>query len=252
MSMESVIASPSAPGITQPGSPLVDLSPDDHAIPSYLDVHYWWAYVHPNAVRVFERQWLASAILWGNYARLRDAALIDLGARLSGRTLQVACVYGDLTARLCRRVAAGGGQLDIVDVLAVQLNNLRRKLPADAPARMLKMDSSDLKLADATYDRAIMFFLLHEQPESYRKRTISELLRVVKPGGQIVIVDYARPRWWNPIRYVLSPVLAALEPFAHDLWRDDITAWMPKPWSDRPLDRASFFGGLYQKIVITR
>ena len=250
--MESVIASPSAPVVAQPGSPLVDLSSDDHAIPSYLDVHYWWAYVHPNAVRVFERQWLASAILWGNYARLRDAALIDLGTRLSGRTLQVACVYGDLTTRLCRRVAAGGGQLDIVDVLPVQLNNLRKKLPADAPARMLKMDSSDLRLPDATYDRAIMFFLLHEQPESYRRRTISELLRVVKPGGQIVIVDYARPRWWNPIRYVLGPVLAALEPFAHDLWRDDITAWMPKPWSERPFDHTSIFGGVYQKIVITR
>jgi len=250
--MESVIASPSAPRVAQPGSPLVDLSSDDHAIPSYLDVHYWWAYVHPNAVRVFERQWLASAILWGNYARLRDAALIDLGTRLSGRTLQVACVYGDLTTRLCRRVAAGGGQLDIVDVLPVQLNNLRKKLPADAPARMLKMDSSDLRLPDATYDRAIMFFLLHEQPESYRRRTISELLRVVKPGGQIVIVDYARPRWWNPIRYVLGPVLAALEPFAHDLWRDDITAWMPKPWCERPFDHTSIFGGVYQKIVITR
>jgi len=250
--MESVIASPSAPVVAQPGSPLVDLSSDDHAIPSYLDVHYWWAYVHPNAVRVFERQWLASAILWGNYARLRDAALIDLGTRLSGRTLQVACVYGDLTTRLCRRVAAGGGQLDIVDVLPVQLNNLRKKLPADAPARMLKMDSSDLRLPDATYDRAIMFFLLHEQPESYRRRTISELLRVVKPGGQIVIVDYSRPRWWNPIRYVLGPVLAALEPFAHDLWRDDITAWMPKPWSERPFDHTSIFGGVYQKIVITR
>jgi ubiquinone/menaquinone biosynthesis C-methylase UbiE len=149
-------------------------------------------------------------------------------------------------------VAAGGGELDIVDVLPVQLNNLREKLPADAPARMLRMDSSNLQLPDATYDRAIVFFLLHEQPESYRKRTISELLRVVKPGGQIVVVDYAPPRWWNPLRYVLGPLLAALEPFALDLWRDDIAAWMPKPWADRPVRRESFFGGLYQKIVLTR
>lgn len=250
--MESVIAPPAGPGVAQAGLPLVDLRADDHVIPSYLDIHYWWAYVHPNAVRIFERQWLASAILLGNYARLRDAALIDLGTRLPGRTLQVACVYGDLTTRLARRVAAGGGELDIVDVLPVQLNNLRKKLPADAPARMLRMDSSNLQLPDATYDRAIVFFLLHEQPESYRKRTISELLRVVKPGGQIVVVDYAPPRWWNPLRYVLGPLLAALEPFALDLWRDDIAAWMPKPWSERPVHRESFFGGLYQKIVLTR
>ena len=43
------------------------------AIPSYLQDTYWWAYVHPNAVSFFERQWLVYLILWGNFARLRDA-----------------------------------------------------------------------------------------------------------------------------------------------------------------------------------
>jgi hypothetical protein len=45
------------------------------SIPYYLSAHYWWAYVHPRAVQVFERQWLVNLILWGNYPRLRDAAL---------------------------------------------------------------------------------------------------------------------------------------------------------------------------------
>lgn len=250
--MDSVVAPPASPGVAQAKLPLVDLPADDQDIPSYLDVHYWWAYVHPNAVKVFERQWLASAILLGNYARLREAALADLGATLPGRTLQVACVYGDLTTRLSDRVAAGGGELDIVDVLPVQLNNMRKKLPADAPARLIRMDSSDMRLPDASYDRAIIFFLLHEQPESYRARTISELMRVVKPGGRIVIVDYARPRWWNPLRYVLGPLLATLEPFALDLWREDITKWMPATQENLRIERRSFFGGLYQKIVVTR
>ena len=71
--------------------------PKAGAVPDYLTAHYWWAYVHPNAVKVFERQWLVNLILWGNYRRLRDAALEDLGESLPGRTLQVACVYGDLT-----------------------------------------------------------------------------------------------------------------------------------------------------------
>ncbi|MFZ1101479.1 MAG: hypothetical protein WAN86_01105 [Hyphomicrobiaceae bacterium] len=51
----------------------------------------------------------------------------------------------------------------------------------------------------------------------YRERTISEALRGVKPGSTIVIVDYALPRWWNPLRYLWRPVLARLEPFALDL-----------------------------------
>src|SRR5262245_60056168 len=108
-------------------------------VPHYLSAHYWWAYVHPRAVHVFERQWLVNLILWGNYPRLSESALDALGDELPGTTLQVACVYGDLTGRLCARASAGGGRVDIVDVLPIQLANLRGKLPPEAPARLLPM-----------------------------------------------------------------------------------------------------------------
>src|SRR3954469_13313821 len=84
------------------------LMASDRAVPRYLAQTYWWAYVHPNAVRLFERQWLVNLILWGNFAALRDAALAALGERLDGRTLQIACVYGDLTSRLRARLSTGG------------------------------------------------------------------------------------------------------------------------------------------------
>jgi ubiquinone/menaquinone biosynthesis C-methylase UbiE len=223
----------------------------DLKAPHYLTSHYWWAYVHPKAVWFFERQWLVNLILWGNYAGLRNAAMEELGDVLPGTTLQVACVYGDLTSKLVGRVAAGGGKLDVVDVLPMQLENLRRKLQTGAPARLLKMDSADLDIPDASYDRALLFFLLHEQPRHYRERTLSEVFRVVKPEGKIVIVDYALPRWWHPLRYLWRPLLAALEPFALDLWRHEIAHWLPagEPAGWR---KQSFFGGLYQKVVIRR
>jgi ubiquinone/menaquinone biosynthesis C-methylase UbiE len=203
-------------------------------------------------VRVFERDWLVNLILWGNYPRLRDAALAELGERLPGNTLQVACVYGDLTCRLSERAEAGSGTVDVVDVLPVQLSNLRRKLPAGAPARLMQMDSTELDVADASYDRALLFFLLHEQPAHYRERTLAEVCRVVKPGGKIVIVDYARPRWWHPLRYLWLPVLERLEPFASALWRDEIAAWLPTPSDVDRLRKDVMFGGMYQKVVITR
>ena len=239
-----------APPPTGP-APVLHLR-DSSGVPLYLKTYYWWAYVHPRAVRLFERQWLVSLILWGNYPRLRDAALGELGESLPGRTLQVACVYGDLTIRLSERVAAGRGTVDVVDVLPVQLDNLRRKLPADAPARLIAMDSSRLDMADACYDRAIAFFLLHEQPPHVRANTLSELCRVVKPGGRIVIVDYARPRWWHPLRYLWRPLLARLEPFALDLWRRDLADWLPAGQRAAGIARRRFFGGLYQMLVLTR
>jgi len=221
-------------------------------IPRYLEDVYWWAYVHPNAVRVFERQWLVNAILWGNYPRLRDAALDALGDALPGRTLQIACAYGDITNLLLERVSAASGRLDIVDVAPVQLENLRVKLPPDAPVRRFLMDSATLGIASGSYDRAILFFLLHEQPEAWRRRTLAEALRVVRPGGRVVIIDYARPRWWNPMRYLFSPILRRLEPFAHDLWNQEIAAWLPEPWASRKIERRSFFGGLYQQVTLER
>jgi len=220
-------------------------------VPPYLLTHYWWAYVHPKAVKLFERQWLVNLILWGNYERLRDAALAEMEGSFGGRSLQVACVYGDLTSRLSGRITSRGGLIDVVDVLPVQLSNLREKLPKNAPVRLLAMDSTNLKLPDASYDQALAFFLLHEQPGHYRERTLSELFRVVKPGGKIIVVDYARPRWWHPLRYIWRPLLAKLEPFALDLWRDEIGKWLPRSGATC-LGRVTFFGGLYQKVVITR
>ncbi|MGZ8403904.1 MAG: hypothetical protein ACXWVR_11770, partial [Rhodoplanes sp.] len=87
------------------------------AIPPYLSKHYWWAYIDPRAIRFFDRQWIINLILWGNYARLRDAALAAMGEAMPGRTLQVACAYGDLTPHLCQRVSESGGRLDVVDVV---------------------------------------------------------------------------------------------------------------------------------------
>ena len=194
--------------------------PNLAAVPDYLMKNYWWAYVHPRAVKFWDRLWLINMILWGNYNRLRDAALAQWGDTLPGATLQVACAYGNLSSRLARNVAAGGGTLDIVDVLPVQLQNTRSKLPAGAPVRLLAMNSTQLQLPDCSYDRALLFFLLHEQPANVRPQTLREAFRVVKPGGKVMIVDYAKPRWWQPLRYAWPPFLAALEPFALGLWRE--------------------------------
>jgi ubiquinone/menaquinone biosynthesis C-methylase UbiE len=235
------------PGETEDGASL-------HAgalVPDYLNVHYWWAYIHPKAVRLFERQWLVNLILWGNYARLRDAALSEMGESLPGTTLQVACVYGDLTNCLSERAATGGGSIDIVDVLPIQLRNLRNKLRAGAPARLLTMDAMDLRLPDASYDRALVFFLLHEQPSEWRERTLREVFRVVKPGGKIIIVDYARPRWWHPLRYLFPILFVILEPFALDLWREEIVGCLSDLRASRAHKRL-FFGGLYQLVVSRR
>ncbi len=231
------------------GFPFVQQSAATLPVPAYLQELYWWAYVHPWGVRTFEREWLVNLILFGNYERLRDAALAEIPA--SGRTLQVACVYGNLTVRLSERLA-GNGALDVVDVMPIQLRNLARKLPRDTKTRLIHGDSTALDVADAAYDWVLIFFLLHEQPLAVRRRTLAEAIRVVKPGGKIVLVDYHRPSRWHPLYRAMRALLRRLEPFALDLWQSEIVEFLPAGSGLALSGKQTYFGGLYQKVVLTR
>jgi ubiquinone/menaquinone biosynthesis C-methylase UbiE len=226
-------------------------TPRAPVIPRYLEQVYWWAYVHPNAVQLFEREWLVNLILFGNYGRLRDAALADLGAEVTGRTLQVACVYGNLTPKLQQRLAPDAS-LDIVDILPIQLQNLAGKLPADPRVALVHSDSSSLAAPDASYDQVLLFFLLHEQPEHVRRGTLAEAMRVVKPGGKIVIVDYHRPVRLHPLRLLMTGVFRKLEPYAMDLWQHEIEEFLPADRKPATIERRTYYGGLYQKLVLIR
>jgi len=237
--------------IELPESVLSRPSEQTPEVPDYLQKTYWWAYLHPRAVKIFEHQWIVNSILWGNFARLRDSALDEIGKSISGRTLQVACVYGDFTPKLADRLTPDG-RLDVIDVAPIQLENLKRKIGDRPNVHPDRQNAAALTFADGAFDQVIVFFLLHELPAEVRKKTVAEVLRVVAPGGKAVFVDYHRPVRQHPHRYLMWPVLKTLEPFALDLWETEISDWFPAAESPVSLEKATYFGGLYQKVVITR
>jgi ubiquinone/menaquinone biosynthesis C-methylase UbiE len=117
---------------------------------------------------------------------------------------------------------------------------------------LFQHDSASLGFADNSYAGTLLFFLLHEQPEAVRRQTLAEALRVTAPGGRIVIADYHCPSRWHPLYYLFRPVLALLEPYALDLWRRDISNWLPEGVKVRVESHRTFFGGLYQLLVLVR
>ena len=173
--------------------------------------------MHPKAVRFFERQWLVNLILWGNYNRLRDAAINAIGSPLRGKTLQVACAYGDITPRMVQRMEPSA-TLDVIDVLPVQLGNLSAKLAPSDRIRLHCMNSAQLTFADQTFDQVLLFFLLHEQPADVRQQTLQEALRVLRPRGTLVIVDYSNPKWCGIFNILWRPILQIVEPFSQTLF----------------------------------
>jgi len=54
-------------------------------------------------------------------------------------------------------------------------------------------DATDLRFGANSFDVACISFALHDMLPSIRERTLREMVRVVKPGGLIIIVDYSLP-----------------------------------------------------------
>jgi len=218
-------------------------------VPVYLKKFYWWAYLHPTAVRIFERQWLVNSILWGNYRKLCNAVLAEIDLPFNEKMLQMACVYGDLTEKIASKLSIKG-QLDIIDVSQVQLDNAKNKLTKRHNLNLLRHDSTAVNLPSDSYDVTLLFFLLHEQPDDARRETLSEAIRLTRKGGRIIIIDYHQGDVWNPLRYLMKLVFKTLEPFAQDFVNQKVVDLLPQ---DSPVnfEKQTFFGGLYQKLIIS-
>lgn len=219
---------------------------DGPAVPDYLERYYWWAYLRPASLRVFDHPFVVSAILWGQYRRLCEAALAEI--RPGERVLQLACVYGDLTTRLRDRLGAQG-RLEVVDVAPIQIDNLSAKLGRDHRVVLRVADAA--VPGTARFDTVLCFFLLHELPDDQKLRVVDTALDQMAEGGRAVFVDYAQPAWWHPIRPITWAVFALLEPFAATMWRGNIRSLSSMPdqfrWRNTRL-----FGGLYQIVVAER
>ena len=92
--------------------------------------------------------------------------------------------------------------------------------------------------------------MLHELPEDVRRKAIAEAIRVTRPGGKVIFIDYHDPKHTNPLRYLMWPVLKYLEPFALDLWRKELTSYLPGGLEPARISKQTYCGALYQKLVI--
>jgi len=218
-------------------------------VPSYLYQTYHWAYLNQDILPLLDRDWVVSAILWGNSRRLMRDAVDEFSP--GQQVTQAACVYGDFSRMLACRVGESGA-LEVIDAAEIQLANARRKLRDQPQVRMRRADlaAPDCMCADSR-DGACCFFLLHEVPEEVRGGIIDNLLAAVKPGGKVVFVDYHLPHSMHPLRPVMHLVFRWLEPYARSLFDREIQSRAAQA-ADFDWEKSVYFGGLYQKVVAIR
>jgi ubiquinone/menaquinone biosynthesis C-methylase UbiE len=69
----------------------------------------------------------------------------------------------------------------------------RRRAEASATVELRQMDVTALDLPDASFDAAVATFLFCVLPDELQVPALRELGRVVKPGGEIRLLEYVRP-----------------------------------------------------------
>ena len=229
--------------------PLPDAPADHVVLPEYLERYYAWAYLDPRNARVFDTHAFLELLLFGHYRRLGNAALRAFDAPANQQLLQVGCAYGDLTPRLARQPTVD--QLDVVDVAPLQLDLLQRKLPTDSGVTLKRQDATRLAYPDDHFDGVLLFFLLHELPAEAQRHALAEALRVCRPDGRVVIIDYHRPHPLQPLRWLMPLVFNRLEPFALEFWSTPIADLLPVGSSAQIAKTHYWFGSLYRQVTLT-
>jgi ubiquinone/menaquinone biosynthesis C-methylase UbiE len=90
-----------------------------------------------------------------------------------------------------------------------------------------------MPLADASFDVVTSVFLFHELPARARKNVLSEMRRVLKPGGLLVIEDAAQLSEAEDLRSFLQNfALTMNEPFFADYIASDLAEGMKEAGFD--------------------
>lgn len=223
-------------------------------IPEYLARHYWWAYLAPWGVWFFDHRPIINLILFGRYPAILDEVMRRHAAAPARRTLQLTCAYGALTPALAASPASG--ELHLMDAAAIQLRAAQRKIPGGAgPVHCARVNAEALAYADDSFDTVIIFFLLHELPPAARTRALREAVRVLAPGGRLLLAEYGENRGAHPL-HRLPParwLLEKLEPFLHSFWHGNLDALLLEALAHNGKAPASrheqaIFGGFYRVL----
>jgi demethylmenaquinone methyltransferase/2-methoxy-6-polyprenyl-1,4-benzoquinol methylase len=148
-------------------------------------------------------------------ARAADLAAVGPGAR----ALDVATGTGDLAIELARRVGPGGEVVGS-DFSEKMLGLARRKAPA---LRFEWGNALELPYPDGAFDAATVGF--GARNFSDLDRGLSEMARVVRPGGTVALLEFGVPRGiWRPpwelwVRIGLPAAGRFISPGWHDVGR---------------------------------
>jgi ubiquinone/menaquinone biosynthesis C-methylase UbiE len=122
---------------------------------------------------------------------VREILPVFAGMNAGDSVLDVCCGTGAQVLEFSRHgMLARGIDIDVT-MLATALKN-QKKLGI-ANASFHHADATDLPFADNSFDFVSVSFALHDKEPAVRRNVVSEMKRVVKPDGMLIMIDYSVP-----------------------------------------------------------
>ena len=134
-----------------------------------------------------------------NYETIIDPLLRDIrkftpdfaGMKAGDRVLDVCCGTGKQVFEYGRRGIIATGIDNEQGMLKIALRNSSKHKTRNVQFRFA--DAANLPFPDGYLDYASISFGLHDKERLIRDRVISEIKRVVKLGGALILIDYQVP-----------------------------------------------------------
>jgi ubiquinone/menaquinone biosynthesis C-methylase UbiE len=139
---------------------------------------------------------LENVISLGNLApilrKTLDAALLGPGQRL----VDVGCGSGRLAVAAARgNSTSAPSEVLGIDATPAMISLARKRAEREGSRAIFRVGVAEaLPLPDQGTDAVTSSFLLHHLPPDVKPQALREMWRVLKPGGRLVVTDYATPR----------------------------------------------------------
>jgi demethylmenaquinone methyltransferase/2-methoxy-6-polyprenyl-1,4-benzoquinol methylase len=195
-------------------------------------------------------------------ARLERAGvnrgLARLHAPASARVLEVAVGTGLVHARLAQRLGpspsglgtSGRGLLVGTDLSNGMLRATQKRVPE---ARLARADARQLPFAAESFDLVWSSYLLDLIPTAEMTPVLSEFRRVLRPGGQLVLVNFSKNgdgmTWWERL-YAATPTV--LVPWLYSGCRPVEAAPFVRAAGFREVEREFVTNGLDSEVITAK
>jgi ubiquinone/menaquinone biosynthesis C-methylase UbiE len=136
---------------------------------------------------------VVSLLTLGRRTRLRNMTIALAHIQPGDRVLEVGCGTGDVAIAACAP-AGPRGSVSGIDAGTEMIAVARAKAARVGLTIDFRVEPIEaLTYPDATFDIVLSSLMMHHLPDDLKRQGLAEIVRVLKPGGRLLIIDVKRP-----------------------------------------------------------